>query len=31
MTNVRFGKVQVPPPWSEKIRRLLDGVIRLVA
>src|SRR5262249_21195780 len=31
MLEAEYQRLDVPPPWSEKIRRLLDGVIRLVA
>jgi hypothetical protein len=31
MLEAEYQRLEVPPPWSGKIRRLLDGVIRLVA
>ena len=31
MLEAEYQRLDVPPPWSEKIRRLLDGVVRLVA
>jgi hypothetical protein len=31
MVEAEYQRLDVPPPWSEKFRHLLDGVIRLVA
>ena len=31
MFAAEYQRLDVPPRWSEKIRRLLDGVVRLVA
>ena len=31
MLEEEYQRLEVPQPWSEKIRQLLDGVVRLVA
>jgi hypothetical protein len=31
MLEEEFQRISVPEPWSQKIRHLLDGVVRLVA
>jgi hypothetical protein len=31
MMDEEYQRLDVPEPWSEKIRHLLEGLVRLVA